>query len=77
MIEQAKRLAAHSAVDRHIVPLLSQSKSKRMLFGIGSGSTIVPAIKYIADKLSSFEDRNNVYFVPTSFQSKLLLQVFN
>jgi len=64
MIEEAKRKAAHKAVDDYL--------KNNTVIGIGSGSTIVYAVERIAQIIS--QNSWNVKCVPTSFQSKLLIK---
>jgi ribose 5-phosphate isomerase A len=61
-IEQAKRLAAHAAVQEHV-------PEHAKVIGIGSGSTII----YAVESITRLRDLENVVFVPTGFQSKELI----
>jgi len=67
LIQQAKRLAARSAVDKHV--------KNGQIIGIGSGSTIEFAVIRIAERVK--EENLNVSCVPTSFQSQQLLLKHN
>jgi ribose 5-phosphate isomerase A len=62
-IEKAKKNAAEKAVENHI--------QKKMIVGIGSGSTIVYAVKRIAE-MNRKEDLN-LKCIPTSFQAYQLI----
>ncbi|KAM8939810.1 ribose-5-phosphate isomerase [Pelodytes ibericus] len=63
MVEEAKRLAGYAAVDNHV-------KNNQAL-GIGSGSTIVHAVKRLAERVK--QENLNVVCVPTSFQARQLI----
>ncbi len=60
----AKRRAAYKAVDENIT---SESK----IIGIGSGSTVIYVIERILQRSDSVN--KECIFVPTSFQSRLLI----
>lgn len=63
-VEAAKRLAAYTAVDRHIQP-------EHKVIGIGSGSTVPYVVERI---LQQGEERNkDRVFLPTGFQSQQLI----
>ncbi|GAN11174.1 ribose-5-phosphate isomerase [Mucor ambiguus] len=62
LIENGKRLAAYKAVDEHISP-------ENQVVGIGSGSTVV----YVIERILQRPELKHITFVPTSFQSKLLI----
>ncbi|KAM3579213.1 hypothetical protein VKS41_008434 [Umbelopsis sp. WA50703] len=62
-IEQGKRAAAYRAVNDYI------DKSKKVV-GIGSGSTI----RYAVDCLREKQDLRHIVYIPTSFQSRQLIQ---
>ena len=62
-IENGKRAAANSAVDKFV--------ANNQVLGIGSGSTIVFAVKRIAERVAS--ENLRVRCVPTSFQAKQLI----
>ncbi|KAF8483616.1 ribose-5-phosphate isomerase [Russula ochroleuca] len=63
-VEAAKRLAAYTAVDRHIRP-------EDKVIGIGSGSTVPYVVERI---LQQGEERNrDRVFLPTGFQSQQLI----
>ncbi|KAI0713241.1 ribose 5-phosphate isomerase [Earliella scabrosa] len=63
-VEAAKRLAAWTAVDRHIHP-------EHKVIGIGSGSTVPYVVeRIVAQGQALNKDR---VFIPTSFQSKELI----
>ena len=64
LIELAKKKAAEQAVDDVI--------KSGMKIGIGSGSTIVYAVLYLAKKFEN-KEITEIVCVPTSFQSKQLL----
>ncbi|EGN94413.1 hypothetical protein SERLA73DRAFT_144122 [Serpula lacrymans var. lacrymans S7.3] len=63
-IEQSKRLAAYTAVDKHILP-------EHKVIGIGSGSTV----PYVVERIVSqgAELNKDRVFIPTGFQSKELI----
>uniref|UniRef100_A0A8C5PBP3 ribose-5-phosphate isomerase n=1 Tax=Leptobrachium leishanense TaxID=445787 RepID=A0A8C5PBP3_9ANUR len=63
-VEEAKKLAAYAAVDYHV--------KDNQIVGIGSGSTIVHVIKRLAERVR--KENLNVFCVPTSFQTRLLIQ---
>ncbi|KAL4063455.1 ribose 5-phosphate isomerase A-domain-containing protein [Scleroderma citrinum] len=63
-IEQAKRLAAYTAVDEHIRP-------NHKVIGIGSGSTVPYVVERIVQQ--GEELNKNRVFIPTGFQSKELI----
>lgn len=65
-IEQGKKAAAYKAVDDVINSTLS-------VVGIGSGSTI----RYAVDRLKDRRDLKHIVYVPTSFQSRHLIQDAN
>ena len=63
LIELGKKNAAFKAVEENV--------KKNMILGIGSGSTVVYAVKVIAEN-----DKNNslnLKCIPTSFQSRQLI----
>ncbi len=60
-VEQAKRLAARTAVDEYV--------KSGMDVGVGSGSTIVYGIQRLAERAQGAEGLR-VRCVPTSFQSR-------
>ncbi|KAL9538642.1 hypothetical protein MBANPS3_010778 [Mucor bainieri] len=62
LIENGKRLAAYKAVDEHISP-------ENQVVGIGSGSTVV----YVIERILQKPELKHITYVPTSFQSKLLI----
>ncbi|KAF8686512.1 Ribose 5-phosphate isomerase A (phosphoriboisomerase A) [Rhizoctonia solani] len=64
VLESAKRLAAYTAVDHHILP-------EHTVIGIGSGSTV----PYVVDRIIQQGDKlnKNRVFIPTGFQSKELI----
>ena len=66
-VEAAKRVAAITAVDKFV--------SNNQTLGIGSGSTIVFAVKRIAERVIS--ENLQVKCVPTSFQAKQLITEHN
>lgn len=66
VIEQGKKAAAYKAVDDVINSTLS-------VVGIGSGSTI----RYAVDRLKDRRDLKHIVYVPTSFQSRHLIQDAN
>ncbi|KAI7869409.1 ribose 5-phosphate isomerase A-domain-containing protein [Spinellus fusiger] len=61
-VEAGKKLAAYQAVDDYITP-------QHKVVGIGSGSTVVYAVERILQK----PELRSIVYVPTSFQSKLLI----
>ncbi|KZT71164.1 ribose 5-phosphate isomerase [Daedalea quercina L-15889] len=64
VIEASKRLAAWTAVDRHVLP-------ECKVIGIGSGSTVPYVVeRIVAQGKARNKDR---VFIPTSFQSKELI----
>ncbi|KAI0794918.1 ribose-5-phosphate isomerase [Abortiporus biennis] len=63
-IEEAKRLAAYTAVDKHVFP-------EHQVIGIGSGSTVPYVVERIMQQ--GREANKNRIFVPTGFQSKELI----
>uniref|UniRef100_A0A8C5MGN9 Ribose-5-phosphate isomerase n=1 Tax=Leptobrachium leishanense TaxID=445787 RepID=A0A8C5MGN9_9ANUR len=63
MVEEAKKLAGYAAVDNHV--------KDNQAVGIGSGSTIVHAVKRLAERVK--EENLNVVCVPTSFQARQLI----
>jgi len=64
IVEASKRLAAYTAVDRHILP-------EDKIIGIGSGSTVPYVVERI---LQQGEERNrDRVFLPTGFQSQELI----
>ncbi|CAO3679755.1 unnamed protein product [Umbelopsis ramanniana] len=65
-VEQGKRAAAYRAVDDVISSSLS-------VVGIGSGSTI----RYAVDRIQDRHDLGHVTYIPTSFQSRMLIQKAN
>ncbi|KAG9315320.1 ribose-5-phosphate isomerase [Chiua virens] len=82
-VEESKRLAAYTAVDKHILPhhkvLLVGSMSASLarysytaqIIGIGSGSTV----PYVVDRIvqQGAELNKGRVFIPTGFQSKELI----
>ncbi|CAO3640062.1 unnamed protein product [Mucor fragilis] len=62
LIENGKRLAAYKAVDEHI-------SAENQVVGIGSGSTVV----YVIERILQKPELKHITYVPTSFQSKLLI----
>lgn len=62
-LEAAKQLAAYSAVNNHV--------KSGYTIGIGSGSTIVYAVKRLAERVNC--EKLNVKCVPTSFQARQLI----
>ncbi|XP_029449014.1 ribose-5-phosphate isomerase isoform X2 [Rhinatrema bivittatum] len=63
MIEEAKRLAGYAAVNSHV--------KNNQAIGIGSGSTIVHAVRRLAERVK--QENLNVVCVPTSFQARQLI----
>ncbi len=62
-VEQGKKAAAFRAVDQFVT-------RKGMAIGVGSGSTVV----YVVERLAMLKDQfGPMYCVPTSFQSRQLL----
>lgn len=67
-MHEAKRLAGFKAVDENLKPEFT-------LVGIGSGSTVVFVVERIAQLAKQGTlDVSNMEFVPTGFQSRLLLE---
>ncbi|TBU57268.1 ribose 5-phosphate isomerase [Dichomitus squalens] len=64
VVEAAKRLAAWTAVDRHILP-------EHKVIGIGSGSTVPYVVERIVAQ--GKEVNKDRVFIPTGFQSKELI----
>ena len=58
MIEQSKKLAASTAVDKHV--------NDGDVVGVGSGSTIVYAVQRLAERVQ--KEGIKVRCIPTSFQ---------
>eukprot|EP00732_Lithocolla_globosa_P003377 Lithocolla_globosa_v1_NODE_2681_length_1906_cov_23.872501.p2 type:complete len:249 gc:universal NODE_2681_length_1906_cov_23.872501:837-91(-) len=67
LVDQAKKLACYAAIDDFV--------KDGMCIGVGSGSTIVFAIDRLEEKVK--KDNFKLSFVPTSFQSQVLLQQKN
>ncbi|XP_025889914.1 ribose-5-phosphate isomerase [Nothoprocta perdicaria] len=63
MAEEAKRLAACAAVDKHV--------QNNQVLGIGSGSTIVHAVHRLAERVK--EENLTIVCIPTSFQARQLI----
>ncbi|KAF8836480.1 ribose 5-phosphate isomerase [Paxillus ammoniavirescens] len=63
-IEQSKRLAAYTAVDKHVLP-------EHKIVGIGSGSTVPYVVERIVQQ--GKELNKDRIFIPTGFQSKELI----
>ncbi|KAH7100054.1 ribose-5-phosphate isomerase [Auriculariales sp. MPI-PUGE-AT-0066] len=63
-IETAKRLAAYTAVEQHVLP-------NHRVIGIGSGSTVPYVVERIVQQ--GEEVNKNRVFIPTGFQSKNLI----
>lgn len=61
-VEEGKKLAAYRAVDEYIT-------AEHKVVGIGSGSTVV----YVVDRILQKPELKDIIYVPTSFQSKLLI----
>ncbi|KZV62239.1 ribose-5-phosphate isomerase [Peniophora sp. CONT] len=63
-IEESKRLAAYTAVDKHVLP-------EHKYIGIGSGSTV----PYVVERIVAQgpEVNRDRVFIPTGFQSKELI----
>ncbi|OMH86309.1 Ribose-5-phosphate isomerase [Zancudomyces culisetae] len=66
LIETSKRLAARSAVDKHVT-------SEIKILGVGSGSTVVYAFERVAELYKENLLNPNLLCVPTSFQAKQLI----
>jgi len=64
-VEGAKELAGKTAVDNHV------SKETKVV-GVGSGSTIVYAVKRLAERVK--EEGLQLRCIPTSFQARQLIQ---
>ncbi|KAM9143582.1 ribose-5-phosphate isomerase isoform 1-T1 [Pangshura tecta] len=63
MSEEAKRAAARAAVDNHA--------QNNQVLGIGSGSTIVPVVLRLAERVK--QENLNIVCIPTSFQARQLI----
>ncbi|XP_062431088.1 ribose-5-phosphate isomerase [Rhea pennata] len=63
MAEEAKRLAAWAAVDKHV--------QNNQILGIGSGSTIVHAVHRLAERVK--QENLTIVCIPTSFQARQLI----
>ncbi|XP_014824100.1 PREDICTED: ribose-5-phosphate isomerase [Poecilia mexicana] len=63
MAEEAKKLAAYSAVDNNV--------QNNQAVGVGSGSTIVYAVDRLAERVR--QEKLNIVCVPTSFQARQLI----
>ncbi|KAI0002439.1 ribose-5-phosphate isomerase [Russula compacta] len=63
-VEAAKRLAAYTAVDRHV-------RSEDKIIGIGSGSTVPYVVERILQQ--GTERNKDRVFLPTGFQSQQLI----
>ncbi|TFK37121.1 ribose-5-phosphate isomerase [Crucibulum laeve] len=63
-IEASKKLAAYTAVDRHVKP-------EHRIIGIGSGSTVPYVVERIVQQ--GEEANKGRVFIPTGFQSKELI----
>ncbi|XP_044730191.1 ribose-5-phosphate isomerase [Chrysoperla carnea] len=63
LLASAKKIAATKAVDDWV--------SDNMVLGIGSGSTIIPAVSRIAERVKN--EKLNLVCIPTSFQAKQLI----
>lgn len=68
-IEEAKRKAAYRAVADHFNP-------EMQFVGIGSGSTIIYGVEAIKDALAKNppKDGRYIFFVPTGFQSRKVIE---
>jgi len=64
-VEASKELAGRAAVDNHV-------SSDTRVVGIGSGSTIVYAVKRLAERVK--EEGLHLRCIPTSFQARQLIQ---
>lgn len=62
-LESAKKIAAEKAINEHV--------KDKLIIGIGSGSTIIYAVKRLSERVKS--ENLNVVCVPTSFQAKQLI----
>ena len=62
MVEEAKKLAAYTAVDRHVKP-------EHKVIGIGSGSTV----PYVVDRILHQGENVNAgrWFIPTGKSAKV------
>ncbi|XP_038160592.1 ribose-5-phosphate isomerase [Cyprinodon tularosa] len=63
MAEEAKKLAAYSAVDNNV--------QNNHVVGVGSGSTVVYAVDRLAERVR--QEKLNIVCVPTSFQARQLI----
>ena len=66
-IDEAKKIVAYAAVD----DLLQDN----MVLGIGSGSTVIPAVTRIAEKVA--QSNLKIKCIPTSFQARQLILAHN
>ncbi|CEG49184.1 ribose 5-phosphate isomerase a [Plasmopara halstedii] len=66
-IEQAKRIAAHQAVDEYV--------KSGFVVGVGSGSTIVYAAERIGELVKGHK-LSGIKCIPTSFQAKQLIDKY-
>lgn len=64
--EDYKKIVAYYFVD-------NATLQDNMVIGIGSGSTIIPAVEKIAERVKN-DGLKNIVFIPSSYQSSLLLQ---
>ncbi|KAK9465321.1 ribose 5-phosphate isomerase A-domain-containing protein [Lipomyces arxii] len=65
-VEDAKKLAAYTAIDTHF-------PADAKVVGIGSGSTVVYCVDRIVEKKAKGEIPDGCVFIPTGFQSKELI----
>ncbi|EIN05488.1 hypothetical protein PUNSTDRAFT_107172 [Punctularia strigosozonata HHB-11173 SS5] len=68
LIEAAKKLAAFTAVDRHLRP---EHKKSRVLMRMGAGSTVPYVVERIV--MQGVEANKGRVFIPSGFQSKELI----
>ncbi|RDD42722.1 Ribose-5-phosphate isomerase [Trichoplax sp. H2] len=81
LIEAAKRAAAIAAVDAHVkrqwlhwitqYQILVMSSKNNQVVGIGSGSTIVYAVRRLAERMT--DENLQIVCIPTSFQARQLI----
>lgn len=77
-MERIKKYSAEAAVIAHFEPLIPHASPNNIIsIGIGSGTTIIHVVNYIAKLLHSKAERNFFVFVPTSLQATDLILAEN
>lgn len=71
--EDQKKLVAHTAIDTLIAEGLIHSGMK---IGLGTGSTVMPAVKHLAEYIEKGAIKD-IAAVPTSFQTSIACEQFN